>query len=321
MTGAKLFGAELTGAKLFGAELTGTKLFGAKLLGTKLMGAELSVLYRGDLSSCNYDCSYCPFAKRVDSAAVTALDRASLMRFVDWCQHSTLRLRILFTPWGEALVRKHYREAFVRASHMTNVIELGIQTNLSRAPSWLAQARAANISLWCTYHPSQTTRPRFLHRIQQLQTMGIGFSVGMVALREDLNEIQAMRHDLDDLAHSGKAIYLWLNAYDGRSAGYYSAADIQMLTAIDPHFAYNNQPMTSFAADCRAGHTAISVNAAGDVRPCHFVPRVLGNLYDGSFERALAPTPCPNRVCDCYIGYALRKDLAFQAPLTRGFAP
>ena len=28
-----------------------------------------SILYRGPLASCNYDCPYCPFAKRRDSRA------------------------------------------------------------------------------------------------------------------------------------------------------------------------------------------------------------------------------------------------------------
>src|SRR5439155_13329710 len=44
----------------------------------------LSLLYRGPLSSCNYDCGYCPFAKRRETAAELARDRTALGRFVDW---------------------------------------------------------------------------------------------------------------------------------------------------------------------------------------------------------------------------------------------
>ncbi len=287
-----------------------------------MTGAELSVQYRGDLSSCNYDCGYCPFAKRSDSAALTAQDRSGLTRFVDWCERSSFSLRILFTPWGEALVRKHYRDAFVRLSQLEHVLELGIQTNLSRAPSWLAGARRDNINLWCTYHPSQTTRARFLRRVEQLMHLGIGFSVGMVALREDYTEILAMRRILDELAPSAnQPIYLWLNAYDVRSANYYAPEDMAMLAAVDPHFAYNVKPGPSLGADCRAGQSAISVNAQGDVRPCHFVQRSLGNLYDGSFEKQLLRQACPKAQCECYIGYALRRDLPFAASLTRRDLP
>jgi hypothetical protein len=42
----------------------------------------LSILYRGPLSSCNYACGYCPFAKRRETAAELARDREALARFV-----------------------------------------------------------------------------------------------------------------------------------------------------------------------------------------------------------------------------------------------
>ena len=39
---------------------------------------DLSLLYRGPLASCNYDCPYCPFAKRRDSPQLLRADRAAL---------------------------------------------------------------------------------------------------------------------------------------------------------------------------------------------------------------------------------------------------
>ena len=66
----------------------------------------LSVLYRGPLASCNYDCAYCPFAKHRSSEEELAADRAGLRRFVDWVTSGAAEaLEILFTPWGEVLVR------------------------------------------------------------------------------------------------------------------------------------------------------------------------------------------------------------------------
>ena len=44
----------------------------------------LSVIYRGPLSSCNYACPYCPFAKHTESAAEHAADARALTRFADW---------------------------------------------------------------------------------------------------------------------------------------------------------------------------------------------------------------------------------------------
>ena len=123
---------------------------------------QLSLLYRGTLTSCNYDCGYCPFAKRAESRDSLARDRREVERFVHWCQTSPDSLELLFTPWGEALVRQHYRDAVVALSHAASVRAVGVQTNLSRSVDWLSKADVARVSLWCTYHPSQVRRDRFL---------------------------------------------------------------------------------------------------------------------------------------------------------------
>ncbi len=48
------------------------------------MAMSLSILYRGPLSSCNYGCDYCPFAKHHETATELARDRRALERFTDW---------------------------------------------------------------------------------------------------------------------------------------------------------------------------------------------------------------------------------------------
>ena len=59
----------------------------------------LMVLYRGPLSSCNYGCAYCPFAKRHETNEQHAHDGAQLSRFVDWALGRTgAPLRVFFTP-------------------------------------------------------------------------------------------------------------------------------------------------------------------------------------------------------------------------------
>ncbi|MCB1599804.1 MAG: STM4011 family radical SAM protein [Lysobacterales bacterium] len=277
--------------------------------------ATLSLLYRGTLTSCNYDCGYCPFAKRAESRDSLVRDRREVERFVHWCQTSPDTLELLFTPWGEALVRQHYRDAIVALSHASSVRAVGVQTNLSRSVDWLFKADVARVSLWCTFHPSQVRRERFLARCARLRQLGVRHSVGMVALREDIDEIIAMRRSLP--AHT----YLWLNAYDQREPDYYSTAQIKTLVAIDPHFAFQLAPQQSLGADCRAGASALSVDGSGNVRPCHFLDTRLGNLYDGSFSAHLQARPCTRASCECYIGYALRTDLPFVAPLLRDTAP
>src|SRR5262249_35734080 len=136
----------------------------ARPQGGPRMALSLSILYRGPLSSCNYACGYCPFAKRRETAAELARDREALARFVGWVAGPPAvdRLGILFTPWGEALVRPWYRAALAELSHLPQVVRACVQTNLSCGLSWVEDCDKARLALWTTFHPSEVSRARFL---------------------------------------------------------------------------------------------------------------------------------------------------------------
>lgn len=262
----------------------------------------LSILYRGPLASCNYDCPYCPFAKRIDPPDRLRADRADLRRFIDWAlaNPDDDTLSILFTPWGEGLTRSWYREAMVTLSHAPHVERVVIQTNLAARLDFTADADRDTLALWATYHPGQVTRDRFLAQCAVLTGRGMRYSVGIVGLAEHLDEARAMRAALPD------DVYLWVNAADGHV---YSAAEETQWTDIDPLFGYSVRPHASAGQQCHAGETAISVRGDGEVRRCHFVDTPLGNLYDGSYRAALRPRACPKTWCDCHIGYVHLKPL------------
>jgi hypothetical protein len=257
----------------------------------------LSILYRGPLASCNYACGYCPFAKRTDSAADLARDRACLERFVGWVGgRSADRIGVLFTPWGEALVRSWYQAGMSALSRMPHVRRAAIQTNLSCRLDWLDDCDRSRLALWCTFHPSETTRARFLAKCRDLSERGVRFSVGVVGLREHLDQIEALRRELPE------GVYLWVNAYK-REPDYYTPEMVESLADIDPLFPVNNRNHESRGEPCRTGHTVISVDGDGTVRRCHFVRDPIGNLYSPDFDRCLRPRPCPNESCGCHIGY------------------
>lgn len=93
---------------------------------------KLSILYRGPLSSCNYGCRYCPFAKHKESRQEHEQDRQALARFVRWVEErSQAQLSVLFTPWGEALIRRRYQQALAQLTKLPHVRKAAIQTNLS----------------------------------------------------------------------------------------------------------------------------------------------------------------------------------------------
>lgn len=260
---------------------------------------DLTVLYRGPLASCDFDCPYCPFAKRRDGRARLAADRAALERFAQWAAAQATeqpgdRLSVLCTPWGEGLVRRWYRRTLVELSRLPHLRRVAIQTNLSCRTDWLSEADPDTLALWCTYHPGQTRYDRFLGKCRELAAGGIRYSVGIVGLPEHLSAARRLRAELP--GH----VYLWVNAAEGRE---YSDAEAAAWTELDPLFDYSRRPHRSAGLPCRTGASVISVDGEGTVRRCHFVRTVLGNLYDGSYRRALRRRPCPLAVCDCHIGY------------------
>ncbi|MBI4749831.1 MAG: STM4011 family radical SAM protein [Acidobacteria bacterium] len=264
---------------------------------------KLSILYRGPLSSCNYGCEYCPFAKVRESTAEHQADERALNRFVTWMARRTSdQLSVLFTPWGEALTHKRYQSAFIQLSHLPHIEKVAIQTNLSCSLQWIKHCDVTRLGVWATFHPSEVSRARFVAKCWELEKHRVRFSVGVVGLKEHFEDIELLRKELPP------SVYLWVNAYK-RLENYYTAPEIQHLSAIDPFFPLNNQYHPSLGHTCRTGSSVISVDGDGTIRRCHFVAQLLGNLYSVDFERVLKERLCPNATCGCHIGYVHLDDL------------
>lgn len=257
----------------------------------------LSILYRGPLSSCNYGCWYCPFAKHHENAEELATDRAALERFVAWVESRQQdAISILFTPWGEALIRSWYQAAIIRLSNLAHVQKVAIQTNLSCKLDWIGSCDKTRVALWTTFHPGETARERFLNQCRELDAREIRYSVGVVGLKENLAQIKSLRRELRP------QVYLWINAYKDQ-ADYYAREIIARFTEIDPLFPVNNQHHPSLGKHCRTGNSVISVDGEGTIRRCHFIRETLGNIYVPGFEKILNKRVCTNETCGCHIGY------------------
>lgn len=258
---------------------------------------DLSILYRGPLSSCNYGCEYCPFAKHSETAAEHEEDERALNRFVSWIgTRDTDDISILFTPWGEALIRKRYQQALVRLTNMPRVRKAVIQTNLSCSLNWVDECDRRKLALWTTFHPTEVSRARFVARCRELHRRGVRFSVGVVGLKQHATEIEALRRELPP------EVYLWINAYK-RDPHYYNNEDVDRFTAIDSLFPVNNTNHPSLGRACRCGESVISVYGDGSIRRCHFIPQTIGNIYIDDLTQVLRHRPCTNQTCGCHIGY------------------
>jgi MoaA/NifB/PqqE/SkfB family radical SAM enzyme len=268
-----------------------------------------NILYRGPLSSCNYACDYCPFAKHSETHAELAKDRLALERFAAWVgAQDDRRLGIFFTPWGEALIRPWYQHALAALTHLDHVERAVIQTNLSCGLAWVSECRLDRLALWATFHPTEATFDAFIAKVRQLCAKGVRLSVGVVGLRDHYSAIRRLRAELPN------EIYLWINAYK-RAPGYYEEAEIEELVAVDPFFSINNARHISRNQRCAAGETSFTVDGDGTMRRCHFVGNPIGNIYTENWPDALQARACPNAVCSCHIGYVylepLRQNLIY----------
>ncbi|MEM6533288.1 MAG: STM4011 family radical SAM protein [Myxococcota bacterium] len=278
------------------------------------MKPDLSLLWRGPLSSCNYDCHYCPFAKNKSSREELAADEAALDRFRQWVSGcNSHRLGILFTPWGEAVIRRWYRAAIVEFSHLEHVRRVAIQTNGAWDPSWLERANLDRVSLWITYHPGEVGFEKFLVRVRRLHEMGVKLSVGTVGLPEHRDLIERMRNALPD------GVYLWINAYKSKGPDYYDQETLDHFARIDPLFPINNTYHPSAGQSCDGGESALSIDGEGNAKRCHFVDEKLGNIFEDELEQLLKPRVCPNATCGCYIGYIHLKPLGLKTIYGDGF--
>jgi hypothetical protein len=210
---------------------------------------------------------------------------------------------IFFTPRGEALTFPWYREAVIALSWMKPVKKVAVQTNLSMDLQWLGDAAADRVALWCTFHPAHVSRERFIEKCRRLRSLRIAYSVGMVGLKEHLHDMETLRGQLDD------DIYLWVNAYK-KETPYYTEEDVARIRAVDPLFDYNQKVYASRGKRCRCGETVFSVDGRGDLRPCLFTDKILGNMHESDMEDLLNPTAaCENDTCRCHIGYVHMYDL------------
>ncbi len=268
------------------------------------MALDLSILYRGSLSSCNYGCEYCPFAKRTNTAIELANDKAELDRFVNWVsdRDPTDKIGILFTPWGEALIHRYYQSAIAKLSHLPQVTKVAIQTNLACDLDWVKDCNLDTVALWTTFHPTEVSIDRFLAQCRILDLHNVKYSVGIVGLKEHQHQAQLLRQQLDP------NVYLWVNAYK-RQPDYYTPADLDLFTQIDRLFPINNQVYDTLGKPCRTGDRVITVDGQGTMRRCHFIPESIGNIYDVNFEESLSPRICQNQVCRCHIGYVHLEEL------------
>lgn len=255
-----------------------------------------TVLYRGPLESCHFNCWYCPFASKKASPEELEKDRRALDRFMAWIDRSPQSFNIFFTPKAEALTYDWYKQSFIHLSHKKKIKKVVIQTNLSCDTEWLSECNPDSSAFWLTYHPESVSENHFYNKCMVLYTLNLPFSVGVVGVKEHVDQIRHMR------ARLPKDVYLWINAYK-RTKNYYSQKENELLSTIDPLFPLNQTYYRSRGKRCDTGDTVFSIDGDGTIRRCHFTDTILGNMSSHQLDDVSHSSPCDNETCHCHIGY------------------
>ncbi len=262
-------------------------------------------MYRGSLKSCNFHCAYCPFAWKKIVHQDLETDKAGISRFIEFIENSQHHYRILFTPYGEAMIHAYYREAMVRLSKLPNVIKVAVQTNGSfsvTADDWLDRIAADTAAFWLSFHPEQISLEQFTNQYQALLDRNLRFSCGVVGIKTNIPTIRQLRATLPQF------VYMWINAYK-RWHGYYTDKEIEELVLLDPLFNNNLHYYPSRGHICRTGQEIFSVDEKGDIRRCHFVDTIIGNISENDMANLHCSPHCPNDTCHCHIGYIYLPEL------------
>ena len=102
-----------------------------------------------------------------------ALMLVLIMLFRPQGAFGTHEISVLFTPWGEALIRGWYQDGLVRLTNLSHVRRAAIQTNLSCPLDWVDACDKTRLALWATYNPTEVARGRFVAKCRELHGRGV----------------------------------------------------------------------------------------------------------------------------------------------------
>ncbi|MDE5589653.1 MAG: STM4011 family radical SAM protein [Acetatifactor sp.] len=274
-----------------------------------------TIIYRGNLKSCNYSCFYCPFAKHRALPVEMEKDRQSFERFCDSIEKRTQAFSIgavFITPYGEASIHRWYWEGLSRLAEIHEIDRVGMQTNLSFSVEKCLKvfdpcggtfsgrgSFREKLCIWATFHPEMTTVDEFVSKCHKLVKNNVMVCAGAVGVPENIQLLRELREKLSPV------VYLWINKMDGLKRNY-SPDEIEAFSQIDPFFEYelkNPDAAVQMCAD------RCFVEADGKIHTCNISRTKDINWYDGSEEEIFEPV-CSRKRCTCYLAYGGRADFA-----------
>lgn len=264
-----------------------------------------TILYRGSLKSCNYACSYCPFAKHSASCREQERDKKDWMKFWQSLEARAKDLgafALMVVPYGEALLYPWYWEGLAKLSRLKQAEAVGVQTNLSFSLEdalvlWeRAGGKKEKLRLWASFHPEMVSPEAFAQKCRKVAGEGIALCAGAVGVPQNLPVLKKLRCLLPD------SLYLWINAMDGLQRPY-TREEEQAFAALDPFFVREQEAVPANPEHCT---DRLFIEGNGRMHTCNISSTLPKNWYQEDFS--FPPPRCRNRWCTCYLAYGIRAD-------------
>lgn len=270
---------------------------------------EYTLYYRNFYKYCNYKCYYCPFSKYEFNKVMLKKDEKYFEKFTSFLKQSSDKYKIFIAPRGEILNFEHYKSGIKDLTFMDNVSEIVIQTNLSGDLGWLKYINKEKLILWTTYHPNEVRLEDFFSNLQNSDKEEIRFTVGVVGIKENFDNIKKLEEKLKFLERTKP--YLWINAYKD-TKNYYSDEDIKFLKDIDPLFEVNLKDYDSRGKICSTGRNVFWVEYNGIIHRCWQDKKITGNIFKDKISDIMNKKVCEYSKCTCYIGYTNIEELELE---------
>ena len=262
---------------------------------------------------CNYKCAYCDqthgrFEPKGKKLTAHAFDNFSLEKWMEAFQRhfSGKRLSLVLTG-GEPMVDKKMMVPFLNfVSSMNGTECIRIDTNAWWDPKLYADLDKSKITLMCTFHPSQTTRDKFIERIRMILEGGFEIAlINYVMTADQLGSFLELKEQFDKLGVPLHPNPLW------NSVGLYSESDLRILKDWLPKddYLYRTQIESPKGRHCLFPSLSYEMDYRGKIQVgCHedtaksFFDATLPVRFDG-------PVPCPMTSCVCLDKYSFLQSI------------
>jgi MoaA/NifB/PqqE/SkfB family radical SAM enzyme len=256
-----------------------------------------------DMTLCNFNCPYCASGqpgqggeRSRDKAWKDETSSTKFQKIIRWVSRIPVPVGLRLQSVGEPFMCEEFLKGAAWLSNQRNIHYLELVTNGSLVKNrWARLAQDANldrISLWMTYHHTQTTADRIVEAALFAQSQGVPVVLNTLVFPDNYDKVEYARKLCDDnkiniSTDIGYDLECRTGAKGFIPAFYDDEARTRTLYGHD--LILHENISTHWGERCSAGRNYIYVSSEGEIYRCfqYFMKdkrSTLGNVFDASFK-------------------------------------